>query len=218
MDWLRKHWFDLGLPLAIITSALLLIYGSQLTDLRLALWVSLITLWLHQLEEYRFPGYFPGMINRVMFKSEEPDRYPLNTNTALVVNVYIGWLLYLLAALVAENAVWLAMAAVLVSFSNFIVHTFVFNVKGRTIYNPGMVTGIVLFLPLTGYFFYLLYHQHLATPWDYVIGIPLGAALSYVGTLKTIEWLKAENTPFVFPPRSVRPGRHPLIPHEIEAE
>jgi hypothetical protein len=55
-----------------------------------ARWLSLISLFLHQAEEYRYPGYFPGMVNLVMFASPQPDRYPLNTNTALIVNVVIG--------------------------------------------------------------------------------------------------------------------------------
>ena len=38
------------------------------------------TLLVHQYEEYEDPGYFPGQFNGGVFHSEEPDRYPLNTN------------------------------------------------------------------------------------------------------------------------------------------
>src|SRR5579875_1843086 len=96
MNFLRLHWFDLGLALALVVAILVLI--TRPSGLALLLWVSLITLFLHQFEEYRYPGYFPGMMNSVMFASREPDRYPLNAQTSLIVNVIVGWLFYFLAA------------------------------------------------------------------------------------------------------------------------
>lgn len=205
MNLLRKHWFDLGMLLAVLASLFVGVQYGQFSELQALLWVSLITLWLHQFEEYRYPGYFPGMLNKVMFQSEQPDRYPLNSNSSLVVNVYIGWSLYLLSALLAEHAIWLAMASILVSFGNFIAHTFIFNIRGRTVYNPGMATAIILFLPMTVGFFYFIHHQHLVSPLDYAIGVPFGVALNYVGILKTIDWLKDERTPFIFPKRNMPP-------------
>ena len=211
MSLLRKHWFDLGLLFAVLASLLVGVRFGQLNDLQLLLWISLITLWLHQFEEYRYPGYFPGMMNKVMFQSEQPDRYPLNTNTSLVVNVYIGWSLYLLAALLAEHAIWLAMASILVSFGNVLAHTFMFNIRGRTAYNPGMATAIILFLPLTVGFFYLIHDRHLVSPLDYAIGVPFGIALNYVGILKTIDWMKNARTPFIFPQRCMPPSHRANI-------
>ncbi|MBB6734149.1 HXXEE domain-containing protein [Cohnella zeiphila] len=205
MNLLRKHWFDLGFLLAVLVSLFVGVRYDRFSELQALLWISLITLWLHQFEEYRYPGYFPGMMNKVMFKSEQPDRYPLNSNTSLVVNVYLGWSLYLLAALMAERAIWLSMASILVSLGNFLAHSFIFNIRGRTRYNPGMATANLLFLPLTVGFFYLIHHQHLVSPLDYVIGVPFGIVLNYVGILKTIDWMKDERTSFIFPKRSLPP-------------
>ena len=179
---------------------------TPLTPLALVLWASLVSLFLHQFEEYRFPGYFPGMMNIAMFSSKEPDRYPLNTNTAFIINVGIGWLIYFLAALFAERAIWLGIAAVLVSVGNFIAHTFLFNLKGKTRYNPGMFTAIVLFAPIAVYFGYLVIQGNLATPTDWIIGILLGIVLNYVGVLKLIDWLKDENTKYIFPKRFLPPA------------
>jgi hypothetical protein len=119
--------------------------------------VSLVTLFFHQLEEYRIAGTFPGMINHVMFHSEMPDRYPLNSNTALIVNVVIGWLFYFLAALLGEKAIWLGLAIILVSLGNFIAHTFPFNIKGKTLYNAGMITSWIFFVPCIYFFFRIVY-------------------------------------------------------------
>jgi hypothetical protein len=205
MNFMRLHWFDVGIVLALATAGILL--RVKLSPLSLLLWISLISLFLHQFEEYRYPGYFPGMMNSVMFSSKQPDRYPLNTNTALIVNIGVGWLAYVLAAILVERAVWLAIAVILVSVGNFIAHTFVFNIKGRTLYNPGMATAIVLFVPISAYFGFLVITNNVATPVDWIVGIVLGIALNLVGILKLIDWLKDENTPYIFPERFLLPSR-----------
>jgi len=203
MNFMRLHWFDVGLGLAFLTGGIVLL--NKLNPLSLLLWGSLVSLFLHQFEEYRYPGYFPGMMNTVLFSSKHPDRYPLNTNTALIVNVFVGWLAYLLAAVFGEKALWLAIATILVSLGNFSAHTFLFNIKGQTLYNPGMVTAIFLFAPIAVYFGYVLIQGNLASFLDWVVGILLGIAFNYFGILKLIDWLKDENTGYVFPKRFLLP-------------
>ncbi|MCB9112321.1 MAG: HXXEE domain-containing protein [Anaerolineales bacterium] len=205
MNFMRLHWFDVGLVLAFVAGVV--VFFINLNPFSLLLWLSLISLFLHQFEEYRYPGYFPGMMNTVMFSSKQPDRYPLNTNTSFIVNVFIGWFSYLLAAVFAEKALWLGIATILVSVGNFIAHTFLFNIKGKTLYNPGMVTAIVLFLPISAYFGYLVINNHLATPLDWVAGVILGLVLNFVGILKMIDWLKDENTEYIFPKRFLMPSK-----------
>ena len=205
MNFIRLHWFDMGLAFAFVTSGILFL--NKLDSLSLLLWLSLISLFLHQFEEYRYPGYFPGMMNTVMFSSKQPDRYPLNTNTAFIVNVFVGWLFYFPAAVFGERVIWLGIATILISVGNFIVHTFIFNIKGKTFYNPGMFTAIIFFVPIAAYFGYLLIHGNLATPIDWTVGIILGIVLNVIGVLKLIDWLKDENTPYIFPKRSLLPSQ-----------
>jgi hypothetical protein len=203
MNFMRYHWFDIGLGLALAISILL--FFAPLNQLSLVLWVSLVTLFVHQFEEYRYPGYFPGMVNLVLFASKQPDRYPLNANTSLIVNVVVGWLFYVLAAVLGERAVWLGIATILVSAGNFVAHTFLFNIKGKSFYNPGMITADILFLPVVIYFFSLMLRGNSATSLDWFLGIALGIVLNYIGVLKLIDWLKDKQTAYVFPPRCLPP-------------
>jgi len=205
MNFLRLHWFDLGLVLAVVAGVFLFLFRPS--GLPLLLWLSLATLFLHQFEEYRFPGYFPGMMNAVMFSSQQPDRYPLNTQTALIVNVIVGWLSYFLAAVFNEHAVWLGIASLLVSVGNFIAHTFLFNFKGKTVYNPGMLTAILLFLPMSVVFFSWVIQHHAASPLDWIVGIVLGIALNTIGVFKTIDVMKNKKTSYIFPARCLVPGQ-----------
>jgi len=106
-----------------------------------------------------------------------------------------------------EKVLWLAIATILVSLGNFFAHTFLFNIKGQTLYNPGMVTAIFLFAPITAYFGYVIIQGKLATVMDWVVGILLGIAFNYFGILKLINWLKDEKTEYVFPKRFLLPPK-----------
>jgi hypothetical protein len=198
MNFLRRHWYDIGGILAIVAIPLLYWYQSHLTHYQLLMWLSIVSLFFHQLEEYRIVGTFPEMVNKVMFKSNIPDRFPLNTNTSLVINVFIGWLTYLLAALAGQQFIWLGMATILVSLGNIIAHTFVFNIKGRTLYNAGMATSWLFFTPCVYFFFKIIHQEHLVTTTDYIIGIPLGIIINVVGVFKTIQWMANKETTFIF--------------------
>lgn len=203
MNFFRKHWYDLGAVLAVITAIGLYVNRHSLTNYQWLMWCSLISLFLHQLEEYRIVGTFPGMVNKVMFRSEIPDRYPLNNNTALYVNVFVGWTGYFLAAILAEKAIWLGIATLLVSAGNIIAHTVVFNWKGKTVYNAGLATSWLFFAPCLFFFVKIVQNDHLITILDLLIGIPLGIVLNVIGILKMITWFADRNTPYVFEQRNL---------------
>lgn len=209
MKFMRLHWFDLGAGLAV--AATLYTFSRPLSPFSLLLWLNLIALFLHQFEEYRLPGTFPGMLNTVMFASSQPDRYPLNTNTALIVNVFVGWTVYLLAAALGEQAAWLGIAAMLVSLGNVLAHTLLFNIRGKTLYNPGMLSAVVLFAPLVAGFAVAVVQSEQATAPQWLIGIILGLALNTFGVFGLIHLLKDEQTAHIFPSRSLSPQPKPHV-------
>jgi hypothetical protein len=205
MTFLRKHWFDLGGILVIGIVIFLIFNYTSMSRYEVLMWISLITLFLHQMEEYRIVGTFPGMCNKAMYNSSMPDRYPLNTNTALIINVAIGWTVYLLAALFAEKAVWLGIASLMVSLGNLIGHTTLFNIKGKTWFNAGLFTSWFCFLPVIYFFIKITRADHLATLADYLIGVPLGILINVLGVVKLIDWMKDPSTQFIFPRRCLLP-------------
>ncbi len=205
MNFLRNHWYDLGGFLAIIVSAYIYTNYSNLTNYQILMWLSLVSLFFHQLEEYRIVGTFPGMVNSAIFNSKMPDRYPLNTNTAFYVNVVVGWTSYFLAAMLAEKAIWLGIATIMVSMGNTIAHTTIFNIKAKTWYNAGLATSWLLFVPCTCFFIFTVHTNHLTTTTDYIIGIALGITLNVVGILKLIDWMADENTTYIFSDRNMLP-------------
>jgi len=205
VNFFRYHWFDVGLVLTIIL--IVMLGRSHLTGMGLLLWLSLGSLFLHQIEEWRFPGYFPGMANEVMFQSDAPDRYPLNANSGMIINVFLGWGSYLLAALFWKEAFWIAIATMVVSVGNIFAHTIIFNIKGKTLYNPGLLTSWLLFAPVVYFFIEITTQDTLAASSDWVIGIILGLLLNYFGIYKMILWLADRNTPYIFPSRFLIPRK-----------
>lgn len=75
MKFITRHWYDVGAGLSICV----LVYLFQAKDLAnydYVMWLSLVSLFWHQLEEYRVVGTFPGMVNGIMYNSDLPGRYP----------------------------------------------------------------------------------------------------------------------------------------------
>lgn len=205
LNFLRFNWFNL-LP-ALVISLLSGLLFTQPLGMELLLWLSLGSLFLHQMEEWGYPGYFPGMLNTALFSSDIPDRYPLNANSGMIVNVFFGWGSYVLAALFWRQAFWLVFATMMVSIGNIVAHTLIFNIKGKTLYNPGLITSWLCFAPIVYFFFDTVMVDHLATPLDWTIGLVLGVALNYFCIYKMILWLADRNTPYVFPKRFLMPNK-----------
>lgn len=203
MNFLRNHWYDIGGLLAVATLLYVGLNFPFFSDYQLLMWLSLASLFLHQLEEYRIPGTFPGMINRVMFNSKLPHKYPLNSNTSFIINVGLGWVIYFLAAVAGENHLWLGITSILISLGNSIAHTFIFNIRGKTIYNAGLVSCWLFFAPVVYYFVRLIAEGNVATTLDYFIGIPLGILINVFGVFKLISWLADKNSTYTFLPRNL---------------
>jgi hypothetical protein len=203
MDLMDRHWFDVGGGLGVLLAAWLITAGPSLSPLTLVLWISLLTLFAHQVEEWRWPGWFPGMLNVVLFRSQDPWRYPLNVRSGLVVNVVVGWVSYLMAALLAERAVWLALATILVSVGNSVLHLIVIPIRRRMPYNPGMATSLLCFVPVTVWFFVVAWP--VMSVRDIVLGSIAGIVLNGGGIIGVIRIMANPDAP-AFEPRQVEPA------------
>ena len=210
MSGFRKCWFDVGVAFGGILVVVWLIVRPEFSTVQLILWVSLLTLFLHQFEEWRWPGWFAGMLNIGLFRSDEPSRYPLNPTSGMVVNVVVGWGGYVLAALLWSHALWLGVATLMVSIGNCAFHLVFMPLRLKIPYNPGMVTSLVLFLPTVIWFFIASSKDGLLTSGDLLLGIPLGIVLNVVGVIGVIELLKRTDAE-PFPDRMIEPAVKRLL-------
>ena len=105
--------------------------------------LNLAALLVHQYEEYEDPGYFPGQFNGGLFHSDRPERYPLNSNVAMVINVPLAYTFYALPVLFPKKR-WLGLAPVLFGFGQAVAHGLVFNRLAHDRYSPGFLASLLL--------------------------------------------------------------------------
>lgn len=147
MNFIRRHWYDIGLGLALGTlmlQAFLCIEGLQLILL-----LNLVVLFLHQFEEYHWPGGFPWIFNEVVKRQRDvpADRYLLNQNSVAFINI-MAWPFYLVPILF-PGEIWLGLGQVLFGLvGQVIFHGIVVNLKLKTWYNPGLAAVLLGHVPL----------------------------------------------------------------------
>lgn len=204
MNLLRKYWQDIGAIVAVVVCAYLLVEYPNIQEVSVILWLSFVSILIHQFEEYRWPGYFPGIFNIVIFKSAIPERYPLNSQSAMVINLLIAYIFYLVPVFFTEQ-IWLGLAPVLMGFFQLIWHGVFANIKAKTIYNPGLLAVLFFHIPV-GYRYidYLVSHD-LATKYNWILGIVYFAIATYILIVKGNMWMKNEKSPFSFNNKQLGP-------------
>jgi hypothetical protein len=203
MRFIRRHWYTLGLPIAIIAVMWGLV--SDLTRVQWILLLNFVVLLLHQFEEYAWPSGEPWIINEVMQpKGSRPDRYPLNQNNAFFINVPLAWSFYLVPVFFPQ-VVWAGLAPVMFGFSQLVVHGLANNRKLRTLYNPGLAAVVLGHIPLG--IWYLREVQTSGRDWMFAVFYV--ALFMVVGMLKVGYGLLAdENSAYPFAPEEMeRLGR-----------
>jgi hypothetical protein len=93
----------------------------------------------------------------------------------------------------------------LFGFGQFIVHGIITNKKMRTLYNPGLAAVVFLHFPIGGYYIYIIQSRHLATVWDWVVGIIYMFLFMLIALIKmTYTWLADENSRYAFAPEEMQ--------------
>ncbi|MGO4953416.1 HXXEE domain-containing protein [Paenibacillus sp. DRB1-1] len=197
MDFLRKYWQDAGAIIGVVVCIVLLMNPAILLDITAMLWLSFVAILFHQFEEYRWPGYFAGLFNNVMFKSDTPDHYPLNTQSAMIINVAIAYVFYLLPVWFPQ-VVWLGLAPVFMGFFQVVWHGIVVNIKAKTLYNPGLITALFLHVPVGIWYIHEIVKQDIPTAIDWIAGTIYFVFAVYIFIIKGNIWLKKSDSPYSF--------------------
>lgn len=200
MNSLRNHWFDFGGLIAMIIIGGLALFGQDLSHVQQLLLLSYVALLVHQFEEYRFPGFFPGNLNGGFSRSEVPDRYPLNTQSALVANMVLAWPIYLVPVFLPQY-IWLGLAPVLLGFAQGLAHGIVFPLRAKQAYSPGILSAILLHLPIG--IAYIRTVQPTGTDW--LIGLGLLPILAVGAVLVPIRLFQDKDTIYRFAERQLGP-------------
>ena len=112
-----------------------------------ALFAALFVIYvLHQIEEHLWPGGFRQFANAHVFKSGNDD-WPVSAGGVALVNTAYVWLPVGLAAVFPGTLRWVGLCWMGLTLINALTH--IVTTVRLGIYNAGLVTSIVLFLPFT---------------------------------------------------------------------
>jgi hypothetical protein len=154
-------------------------WGDQFSRIQVILTYSFMAMLMHQFEEYAMPGGLPGIGNIVMMgEKQAPDRYPLNANQVLISNVFLTYPFYVIPILFPQ-VIWLGVMQIGQGLIQLPLHGVVMNVKLKSPYNPGMLSCVLLQLPIGIYYIWYVRAYNLATTRDFVLG-SIAALLSMI--------------------------------------
>lgn len=173
-----------------------LFFGENLNMIQKLLLASLMSLPLHQFEEYALPGGGPLVINKVFWGEKvQYQNYPGNWNSIMVVNLS-AYIFYILA-IVFPNVIWLGLATMLFNLFQVLGHVFEMNIKGKTWYNPGMATSIILFLPVSIAYIFQIAGKISGSTW--AIALAALIVILIVSVILPVQLLKKKDSPYEIP-------------------
>jgi hypothetical protein len=105
---------------------------------------------LHQIEEHLWPGGFRQFTNAHVFRSGRDD-WPVDRGGVALINIGYVWLPLALAVAWPAPLRWLGLAWAGLTLVNGLSH--IATSLRLRVYNPGLVTSLVLFLPFTVWLF-----------------------------------------------------------------
>jgi hypothetical protein len=156
-----------------------------------ALFAALLVIYmLHQTEEHLWPGGFRQFANARVFKSGNDD-WPVTEGGVALVNIGYVWLPILFAALFPGPLRWLGLGWVGLTLINGITHI-VSSIRFK-VYNPGLVTSVLLFLPFTVWMLAREVAAGMLTGWQVVALLIAGVVLHLpVAALFVIPYRRGE--------------------------
>lgn len=196
MKFIRNHWYQLMLIIFAAMAFGGLFFGQNLSLTQKLLFASLMALPLHQFEEYELPGGGPIVINRIFWGEEKRYlNYPGNWNSIMIVNLS-AYVFYIIALCLPE-VLWLGLGTMLFNLFQVLGHCFEMNLKGKTFYNPGMATSIVLFLPISIAYIVSVFASLNKTTW--IIAVIALIVMLFISVILPVQGLKNEASPYVIP-------------------
>lgn len=154
-----------------------------------ALFAGLLVIYmLHQTEEHLWPGGFRQFTNAHVFQSGRDD-WPVTEGGVALVNIGFVWLPVALAALLPGPLRWVGLGWIGLTLVNAVTHI-VTSIRFR-IYNPGVVTSVLLFIPYTVWALSLLAMRGALSGTQITLVIVLGIVLHIpVAALFVVPYLR----------------------------
>lgn len=200
INWYRRYWPVVGGGIFVFLAFYVGLFADALPFLQKCMIVLYMCLLVHEFEEYVFPGGFPASCNMALF-GEKTDigKYPLNEQSAFVVNVVCAYPLYLVG-IFCYQWLWYDVFICYFTAMQFLVHCLKINISLRSWYSPGCATSLLVMLPVGAYVLSYM-AQNYDMPhyywWAPLLCFPL---VSLLTILLPILTFRNRETPYGFAP------------------
>jgi hypothetical protein len=183
------NWQRLAPVLAVVGAVLWLVFFRDEPATEPAMFAALLVLYMvHQVEEHLWPGGFRQFTNAHIFRSGSDD-WPVSMGGVALVNVGFVWLPLALAVLFPGLLRWVGLAWIGLTLVNALTHIAA-SLRFR-VYNPGLVTAIVLFLPFAIWALATEVANGLLSGGEVALVIVLGVLLHVpVALVFVVPWLR----------------------------
>ena len=151
-----RYWAAVGGLVFVGLAFWLGIKGDAIPTLQRLAVLLYMSLLFHQFEEYIFPGGFPAACNVALFgEKENVHLYPLNQLSALTVNVFCAYPLYLVGIVFYEH-LWIIIFLSYFTMLQVLMHCIKMNISLRSWYCPGCLSALLVMLPIGVYTLHFL--------------------------------------------------------------
>ena len=194
LTFISANWQKALPALALIGIATwIALFRDTPTSTQSLFFALLVIYMLHQTEEHLWPGGFCQFTNAHVFKSGNDDR-PVDIGGVALVNIGWVWLPVGAAALMPNTLYWIGLGWIGLTLVNAITHI-VSSIRFR-IYNPGLITSIVLFVPFTVWFLAIEYARGALSGADIGVTLLLGVVLHIpVAALFVVPFVRDKHRP-----------------------
>lgn len=199
MKFYVYNWYKFTIVYFFLLLIVMWLWGyDNLSQLQVILVCSLMALFIHQFEEYVFPGGGPVVINKGNFGERKDYRtYPGNMLSSMIVN-NSAWLVYI-AAILYPKAIWLGLGTMFFNLFQLVGHGIKMNAGMRTWYNPGLASTVFLLVPVSVWYICFIITHRLATGGDWMLGVAAFIVTMLLTTILPVQLLKDRNTKYVMP-------------------
>ncbi|MCT0010729.1 HXXEE domain-containing protein [Weissella confusa] len=169
MKKLVNSWYLLSVMFAVISAAMA-IFGDW-NALQTVQLITIAILFLHFFEEFGFPGGFPYTGVKLLLGRDERDKTKWDSNN--LSSMYGNWglmVLVYISAIAFPEVKILTIGMMMFNVLEVLMHLVFFEVRRKEMYNPGLATAFLGFIPVTVYYFMNLYSVSDFVWYDYVIG------------------------------------------------
>jgi hypothetical protein len=191
MKWLEENWSKATVFLAVYVTALIVLFVADNNFALFLIWAQIPVYFLHQFEEYIYPGGFMEFFNTKTLGSRQKD-FPLTKKVSFWINIPIIFVGFPVSAIFAGQidiavGIWVAYFSII----NALSHVALFFQNG---YNPGFIVSLFANIPVGLYtVYYFISHQTISLN-SHIIGFLIAIGIQGIIMVYGLKFLKAKTS------------------------